>query len=79
MNRVSKLYGACTACAMLVAGTIAASADIGRDVVAPKTESIGTQVALNPQPLPPRCLPPGCGPGGGHGKAQWMKARSVRS
>jgi hypothetical protein len=64
MNNVSKLSGACVACAMLVAGTISASADIGHDDVAAKTVNIGVNVALNPQPLPPRCLPPGCQPGG---------------
>src|SRR5258708_34950993 len=59
MNTISKLCGACIACAMLVAGTISANADIGRDDGTAKTVSIGTQVALNPQPLPPRCW--GCG------------------
>src|SRR5260370_13005847 len=59
MNTILKLCGACIACAMLVAGTISANADIGRDDGTAKTVSIGTQVALNPQPLPPRCW--GCG------------------
>ena len=59
MNTILKLCGACIACAMLVAGTISANADIGRDDGTSKTVSIGTQVALNLQPLPPRCR--GCG------------------
>jgi hypothetical protein len=50
MNMILKLSGACIACAMLVAGTISANADIGRDDGTAKTASIGTQVALNPQP-----------------------------
>jgi hypothetical protein len=67
MNTVSKLSGACIACAMLVGGTLSANADIGRDDVTAKPVDLGVNVALNPQPLPPRCLPPGCpkpGPGG---------------
>jgi hypothetical protein len=58
----------------LAAATVAASADIGGDDAASKAESIGTAIALNPQPLPPRCLPPGCRGGGGSGPA---KFRSV--
>jgi hypothetical protein len=70
-----RLAGACAlAFTALAAATVAASADIGRDNAAPKAESIGTMVALNPQPLPPRCLPPGCQGGGGNGPA---KFRSV--
>jgi hypothetical protein len=64
MNSISKLSGVCIACAMLIAGTISADADIGRDNVTAKTADLGVNVALNPQPLPPRCLPPGCQPGG---------------
>jgi hypothetical protein len=70
MNSISKLSGACIACAMLVAGTISANADIGRDEVAAKTVNLGVNVALNPQPLPPRCLPPGCKPGRGGAKVR---------
>jgi hypothetical protein len=70
-----RLAGACAlAFTALAAATVAASADIGRDNAASKAESIGTMVALNPQPLPPRCLPPGCRGGGGNGPA---KFRSV--
>jgi hypothetical protein len=65
MSSISKLRGACIACAMLVAGTISANADIGRDDGTAQTVNLGVSVALNPQPLPPRCLPPGCKPPGG--------------
>jgi hypothetical protein len=51
--------GACALVFMaMAAATVAASADIGRDDAASTAGSIGTVVALNPQPLPPRCLPP---------------------
>jgi hypothetical protein len=67
-----RLAGACAlAFTALAAATVAASADIGRDDAASKAESIGTVVALNPQPLPPRCLPPGCRGGGGSGPAKF--------
>ena len=66
MNTILKLCGACIACAMLVAGTISANADIGRDDEASKAVSIGTQVALNAQRLPPRCF--GCRHVGGGAK-----------
>src|SRR5258708_29322480 len=67
-----RLIGACAlAFTALAAATVAASADIGRDDGASKAESIGTMVALNPQPLPPRCLPPGCRGGGGNGPANF--------
>jgi hypothetical protein len=70
-----RLISACAlAFTALAAATVAASADIGRDDGASKAESIGTMVALNPQPLPPRCLPLGCRGGGGNGPA---KFRSV--
>jgi hypothetical protein len=75
MATTKTLAGACAlAFTALAAATVAASADIGRDDAASKAESIGTVVALNPQPLPPRCLPPGCRGGGGSGPA---KFRSV--
>jgi hypothetical protein len=75
MATTKRLAGACAlAFTALAAATVAASADIGRDDAASKAESIGTVVALNPQPLPPRCLPPGCRGGGGSGPA---KFRSV--
>jgi hypothetical protein len=65
MTMMSKPFGTCaTAFAVLAAATVAASATIGRDSAAPKTQNIGTAIALNPQPLPPRCLPPGCKGGG---------------
>ena len=71
MNSVSKLRGTCIACAILVAGTISANADIGRDGATARTVDLGVDVALNPQPLPPRCLPPGCKPPrGGGGKVR---------
>jgi len=76
MNSVSKLSGACIACAMLVVGTISANADIGRDDVTAKTINIGVNVALNPQPLPPRCLPPGCKPGRGGAKVRSTSRRA---
>jgi hypothetical protein len=57
--------------AVLAAATVAANADIGRNDAAPKVESIGAAVALNPQPLPPRCLPPGCKGGGKNGPAKF--------
>jgi hypothetical protein len=78
MNMVTtkRFVGACTlAFAALAAATVAARADIGRDNTGPKTESIGTMVALNPQPLPPRCLPPGCKGGGGNGPAKFRSLR----
>jgi hypothetical protein len=75
MSTTKRLTGACAlAFTALIAATVAASADIGRDDAASKAESIGTAIALNPQPLPPRCLPPGCRGGGGSGPA---KFRSV--
>jgi hypothetical protein len=75
MATMRRLAGASAlAFTALAAATVAASADIGRDDAASKAESIGTVVALNPQPLPPRCLPPGCRGGGGNGPA---KFRSV--
>jgi len=77
MNSVSKLYGACIASAMLVAATISANADIGRNDVAAMTVNIGVNVALNPQPLPPRCLPPGCKPGGGGAKVRSTGRRGI--
>jgi hypothetical protein len=70
MNSVSKLSGAWIACAMLVAATISARADIGYDDAAAKIANVGVNVALNPQPLPPRCLPPGCKPGRGGAKVR---------
>jgi hypothetical protein len=76
MMTTKRLAGACaTTFLVLAAATVAARADIGRDDAAPKAESIGMAVALNPQPLPPRCLPPGCKGGGSSGPA---KFRSVR-
>jgi hypothetical protein len=72
MNTILKLCGACIACAMLVTGTISANADIGRDDGTAKTASIGTQVALNPQPLPPRCWRCGTRHGG------WDRGRLSR-
>jgi hypothetical protein len=79
MNTILRFSGTGIACLLLVAGTISANADIGRDDIAAATvgavtKSMGTQVALNPQPLPPRCLPPGCKSGGGI-----VKVRSSRS
>ena len=75
MPTLKTLAGACAlAFAALAAATVAASADISRDDAVSKAGSIGTVVALNPQPLPPRCLPPGCRGGGGSGPA---KFRSV--
>ncbi len=72
MVTTKRLVSACTlAFTALVAATFAVSADIGRDNAGPKAESIGTMVALNPQPLPPRCLPPGCKGGGGNGPAKF--------
>jgi hypothetical protein len=72
MVTTKKLVGACAiAFTALAAATVAASADIGRDDAAPKVGSIGTMVALNPQPLPPRCLPPGCKGGGSSGPAKF--------
>ena len=78
MNTILRFSGTSIACLLLVAGTISANADTGRDDIAAATggtvtKSMGTQVALNPQPLPPRCLPPGCKSGGGI-----VKVRSSR-
>ena len=58
MNTILKFSGTSIACLLLVAGTISANADAGRDDIAAATagavtKSMGTQVALNPQPLPP--------------------------
>jgi hypothetical protein len=72
MVTTKKLVGACAiAFTALVAATVAASADIGRDDTTPKVGTIGTLVALNPLPLPPRCLPPGCKGGGSSGPAKF--------
>jgi len=72
MATTKRFVGACAiAFAVLAAATIAASADTGRDYAATKAESIGTVVALKPQPLPWRCLPPGCKGGGGNGPAKF--------
>jgi hypothetical protein len=72
MVTTKRLVGACTiAFTVLTAATVAASADMGRDGPVVRTESIGTVVALNPQPLPPRCLPQGCKGGGGSGPAKF--------
>jgi hypothetical protein len=72
MITTKKLIGGFTIpCIALAAATVAASAVIGRDDAAPKVGSIGTMVALNPQPLPPRCLPPGCKGGGSGGPAKF--------
>ncbi len=76
MTNVSKLRGACIACVMLVAGTISANADMGRDDITAKTVNLGVNVALNPQPLPPRCLPPGCKPGRGGAKVRSTARRA---
>jgi hypothetical protein len=72
MNMILKLCGACITCAMLVTGTISANADIGRDDGTSKTVSIGTQVALNPQPLPPRCW--GCS----HNRGSGTRSSAIR-
>jgi hypothetical protein len=70
MVTTKRLVGACAITfTALVAATVTASADI--DDAAPNAESIGTIVALNPQPLPPRCLPPGCKGGGSSGPAKF--------
>jgi hypothetical protein len=72
MVMTKRLVGACAiAFAALVAATVTASADIGRDDANPKAGIIGTMVALNPQPLPPRCLPPGCKGGSSSGPAKF--------
>ncbi len=71
MSMTNRLIGACAiAFTALAAGTVAASADLGRNDAGPNLGSIGTMVGLNPQPLPPRCLPPGC-KGGGNGPAKF--------
>jgi hypothetical protein len=65
MNDIAKVGVAYIACAALAAGTIAASSNAGRGDLSTSIvtkPSIGTIIALNPQPLPPRCLPPGCKP-----------------
>jgi hypothetical protein len=76
MSMTKRLIGACAiAFTALAAGTIAASADVGRNDARPNTGGIGTMVALNPQPLPPRCLPPGCKGGGTNGPAKFRSSR----
>lgn len=70
MHIFFKLSGAIVSSVLLIAGTVSANADIGRDDVAATavnagTKSVGIQVALNPQPLPPRCASPPCKSGGG--------------
>jgi hypothetical protein len=72
MMTTRKPVGTCAmAFAVLATATVTASADIGRDDAASRTQAIGTAVALNPQPLPPRCLPPGCKGGGNSGPAKF--------
>ena len=72
MMTTNRVVGACAiAFTTLAAATVAANADIGRDDAASKAASIGTMVALNPQPLPPRCLPPGCKGSGSSGPAKF--------
>jgi hypothetical protein len=72
MVMTKRLVRACgIAFTALTAATVAAAADTGRDNAATKAESIGTVVALKPQPLPWRCLPPGCKGGGGSGPAKF--------
>jgi hypothetical protein len=72
MMTARKPVGACAmAFAVLATATVTASANIGRDDVASKTQAVGTAVALNPQPLPPRCLPPGCRGRGNSGSSKF--------
>jgi hypothetical protein len=69
MSTTKRLIGTLEiAFTMMAAGTMTASADIGREDASSNAGNIGTIVAINPQPLPPRCLPPGC-KGGGNGGA----------
>jgi len=72
MEATKRVVGACAiAFTALAAATVGANANISHDDAARKAESIGTMVALNPQPLPPRCLPPGCKGGGSNGPAKF--------
>jgi hypothetical protein len=57
MNNFSNLFAAGLVCALIAAGTVAASANVGTsDRVDPivSASARGVTVAINPQPLPPR-------------------------
>jgi hypothetical protein len=76
MSMTKRLIGAfAIAFTALAAGTFAASADVARNDAGPNVGSIGTMVALNPQPLPPRCLPPGCKGAGGNGPGKFRSLK----